>query len=706
MAEATFTSDFSETTSLKKILSDKIETSWKVIPPFWTLQNLIAVNPLKGFENLSFEKALRQASVFFEQQDLLDEMHEVNRQSIKWLQAFFDQGQATFTMPDREKGLFRAWKSLSFFDTQLHKKNRKKRRALKNLSEDPIEAMLEMFEDLGIKEKDQEIFLTLLLTTLPGWAAHVQYQTKWAAAQKYPVDQVDYLAFRLAIIWITWPQAKDLLTWFASEGKKTELNLPFLRSVEVKELDYRLRLIKKLDINKQEAFCIPLAQWIFCIDVRSEPMRRSLESLKRHETFGYAGFFGVPVTFHEEEEKECHACPVLLNPKHRIPLSNPKKGSIRNKIKYLYQSLKYTFTTPCALAEIAGIWAGALMVWRHFKPERKKVSFSFASTVEEAISFEEQCGYAEGMLRAIGLTKEFAPFVILCGHGGQTENNAFASALDCGACGGHAGGKNAEVLSSILNKEEIRKELKKRGIEISKETRFVAAEHNTTTDKISFSSLHGMEEIIADAESAQRFNNQERALKLGLSNPDKLEKRSRDWAEVRPEWGLAGNAAFIVGPREETKGIDLEGRTFLHSYDHKQDVDGAILRTILTAPMIVAQWINSQYFFSTYQPVSYGAGNKITKNVTGKIGVMQGNGSDLMHGLPFQSVFLNADENFHEPLRLLTIVFAPLSKLQAIVASEPQVASLIQNEWISMMCRDPDTKKFLFLNKKLDWVSY
>jgi uncharacterized protein YbcC (UPF0753/DUF2309 family) len=189
----------------------------------------------------------------------------------------------------------------------------------------------------------------------------------------------------------------------------------------------------------------------------------------------------------------------------------------------------------------------------------------------------------------------------------------------------------------------------------------------------------------------------------GGSRQTKL--RSIDWSQPRPEWGLAGNAAFIIGPRSLTKNIDLEGRCFLHSYDYAQDVECNSLNVILTAPMVVAQWINAQYLLSTMNNVAYGAGSKITKNITGKIGVMQGNASDLMTGLPLQSVYISDSEAYHEMQRLMTVVYAPRAMLDKIIAKQEILKKLFGNGWVRLTCIDPSDNQIYFLNEDIKWQS-
>jgi hypothetical protein len=163
--------------------------------------------------------------------------------------------------------------------------------------------------------------------------------------------------------------------------------------------------------------------------------------------------------------------------------------------------------------------------------------------------------------------------------------------------------------------------------------------------------------------------------------------RSRDWAQVRPEWGLAGCAAFIAAPRHRTAGIDLGGRSFLHSYDWRQDDGYGVLELIMTAPMVVASWISLQYYGSTVDNRVFGCGNKTLHNVVGTLGVLEGNGGDLRTGLPWQSVH-DGERYVHEPLRLNVVIEAPLDAMNAIIARHEHVRSLLDNGWLHLWALD------------------
>lgn len=315
----------------------------------------------------------------------------------------------------------------------------------------------------------------------------------------------------------------------------------------------------------------------------------------------------------------------------------------------------------------------------------------------------------------MGLTKNFAPLVVFCGHGSETQNNAYATALDCGACGGHHGAPNAKILAAMLNDKKIRRAIAEKGIVIPDETHFIAAQHNTTTDEVALYQTSSSENyakqiktLQSDLQKAREKNSLWRSGEMGKKLDSKKAAghtaiRAQDWAQVRPEWGLARNAAFIVGPRGLTKELNLEGRSFLHSYDYTVDEDGSSLTVILTAPMVVAQWINSQYFFSTYDNVAYGGGSKISKNITGKIGIMQGNASDLMHGLPLQSVNITDGKAYHKPLRLMTIVYAPRIMIDRIIAEQDILQKLFGNGWVTLAAIEPETGEKFILGRDLKW---
>jgi uncharacterized protein YbcC (UPF0753/DUF2309 family) len=276
-------------------------------------------------------------------------------------------------------------------------------------------------------------------------------------------------------------------------------------------------------------------------------------------------------------------------------------------------------------------------------------------------------------------------------------NNPHASSLQCGACGGHSGEVNARLVASLLNDPEVRTGLVHRGIEIPEDTIFLGALHDTSADEVViYTEDHasaGYESDLARARdwlaAAGKLARSERALRLPRTTGGEkaVARRGRDWAETRPEWGLADCSAFIAAPRARTTGKNLAGRAFLHDYDWKQDSEFAVLELILTAPVIVASWINLQYYGSTVAPQLFGAGNKLLHNVTGGIGVAEGNGGMLRPGLPWQSV-QDGERYIHEPLRLSVCIEAPRDAIAGVLARHDKVRELFDNKWLYLFALD------------------
>ncbi len=584
---------------------------------------------------------------------------------------------------------------------------------------------------------------------------------------------------------------------------------------------------RRMDHEDQLLATRPLAQFVFCIDVRSEVFRRHLEQRGGYETFGFAGFFGLPVSFRSlDEPHECDLCPVLLKPKHvvrEVPRTYDGAAAQRRRttaraaktLQELLHDLKHNVVTPYVMVEAVGWFFGwpllaktLLPRWHHrlggwlrqvlvpHVATTLTVDKLTAAEADEMVAAEqrlrlqrwlrerfqlegavltpqalerirqqalerlpestvtpgelghvlvlgkeherqvleelrrecrinprdtaarieritrtgftptEQAYYVEAALRLMGFTSSFARLVFLCGHASTSQNNPYESALDCGACGGSQGLPNARMFATIANRPQVRERLAARGLVIPSDTHFVAALHDTTTDRLHVDDLQDvptthrkeLARVLEDLDMAGAAAAAERLVRLapgGTGRPDArlaVEHRSRDWAEVRPEWGLAGNAWFIIGGRHLTRGRNLESRSFLHSYDAAIDPDGKLLEVIMTAPLIVAQWINSEYYFSTVAPDVYGSGSKVYHNVTGRIGVMTGNQSDLRMGLPVQSLFTGAHP-YHEPLRLTAIIEAPPARIAAIIARQPLLQTLFHHEWLRLIALDPAERR-------------
>jgi hypothetical protein len=470
-------------------------------------------------------------------------------------------------------------------------------------------------------------------------------------------------------------------------------------------------------------------QAAFCIDVRSEVFRRALETVSDDvETIGFAGFFGFPIEYVRLGDTHGGAqCPALLTPQFVISESvkgaSPhelddvrQKRSMRQRVAKAWRMFKFGaascfgFVGPVGLVYIQHLlrdtfgWGRPVALPSAFGLNRETYTrlapdLDAASARITGFPPEERVNVAEGVLKAMSLTEGFARLVVLAGHGSTTVNNPYASGLDCGACGGHSGEANARVAAAVLNDPHVREGLAQRGIRIPADTCFVAALHDTTTDTVSLFDKDSLpashsDDIVrfeAALEEAGRLARIDRAPLLHVEQADSIDKaimrRSTDWSQVRPEWGLAGCAAFIVAPRERTAHVNLQGRSFLHSYDWQQDESFNVLELIMTAPMIVASWINLQYYGSTVDNEVFGSGNKVLHNVVSAMGVLEGNGGDLRVGLPWQSIH-DGERYIHEPLRLTVIIEAPLDAMTDIIARHEQVRELVDNGWLYLFAMD------------------
>ena len=464
---------------------------------------------------------------------------------------------------------------------------------------------------------------------------------------------------------------------------------------------------------------------VSCIDTRSEGLRRHVESLGGYETLGFAGFFAVAIRFTSILGGAPNdLCPVLISPNHDITEAPaPQAGGAAARqvagmngmagAESAFHAAKEAFAAPFTLAEAAGWAAAPLSAAKTLAPAasaslRRRLRDAVAPAAPTVIDLDampddEQLLFAQVALTTMGLTRGFSRLVVLCSHGSTTENNPYQASLDCGACGGQAGAPNARTAVAILNRPAVRAGLCSLGIDIPDETLFVAAQHDTARDRVTLLDLHLIpEEYRADIErldgdlrrAGAALAGERCAVLPGVGralSPARAARhvanRSADWAQVYPEWGLAGNAAFIVAPRTVTRGIDLQRRTFLHSYEAGVDTDGSALETILTAPLVVAQWINCQYYFSTVAPAVFGAGTKTIHNVVGTVGVIAGHSGDLQLGLPWQSV-CDGERLLHEPLRLLAVVEAPLERIDMIVERNPVLQQLFGNDWVALAARD------------------
>lgn len=644
-----------------------------------------------------------------------------------WAASHFDEGQALW-QPYRTGGVFIAWREFAARDLtpEIH--------GLKGFgafvaatSRSQWRAIGRACETLGLKAEAANTGFHRLLMDLGGWAQYARYllwqaelygQNDSSAAELLAVrmvwDEALYELYKdqIAERWEKVVQAHTLpvtptrddvidavLQTAAERGQQRKLGLA-LAEATPRKIDGR-----------------PALQAAFCIDVRSEVYRRALETLDTGiETIGFVGFFGVTAAHKAAGSDVVEARgPVLLQMGTQTHAGESEEADLTRRYsaraKRAWGRFKLAAVSSFAFVEATGpVYAGKL-VRDALGLGHGHAGAEPAPQMDPSVDLEARIGMAMGILNAMSLTSNFAPIVLIAGHGANVTNNPHESGLHCGACGGYAGDVNARLLASVLNEKAVRDGVKEKGMEIPADTLFIPALHDTTTDTVTLydqdvpaangrSDMAQLRTWLTAAGQLARTERSARLPRAGQGND--VAKRARDWSELRPEWGLAGCRAFIAAPRGRTDGTTLSGQSFLHSYDWRKDEGFGVLELIMTAPVFVASWISLQYYGSTVAPQLFGGGNKLLHNVAGGIGVLEGNGGSLRPGLPWQSV--HDGENYqHDPLRLSVVIEAPREAMTDILRRHDGVRDLFDNGWLHLIAMDDDGKLGWRYDGNLSW---
>ncbi len=483
----------------------------------------------------------------------------------------------------------------------------------------------------------------------------------------------------------------------------------------------------------------PVAQVFFCIDEREESMRRALEEVDPDvETFSSAGYFGVAIDYKGIDDPHSAAfCPVVVKPRHAV-LEQPKAedsalletrrwrrrllGGLMRESFLSSKTLLRGWLSTSALGLLSAVpLIGHLLAPRRYAQLREWMNKAFLPEPRTELTLMRNTAQSQGAMTGLltgfapaektervasvlgpaGLTRGFARLVVVLGHGSTSLNNPHESAHDCGACGGRRGGPNARLFAAMANRPEVRERLRERGIQIPADTWFIGGYHDTCSDDVELYDLEALpathaadlDRVRESLDRAKARNAHERSRRFESCPPDAsfqdalrhVEERSEHLAEPRPEYGHCTNAVCIIGRRRLTRGLFLDRRAFLASYDAGQDPDGQGLRAVLAAVVPVCAGISLEYYFSFVDNGRYGCGTKLPHNVTGLVGVMDGHASDLRTGLPWQMV------EIHEPVRILFVIEASPERFMEAVNASPALKQLLVNRWIRAATIDPDS---------------
>ena len=542
-----------------------------------------------------------------------------------------------------------------------------------------------------------------------------------------------------------WQQLLNEVDEFSSLERRRMFQLAYERKYRVQALDaVAIHSTKRREIRASQTNTIPKFQVITCIDDREESFRRHLEEVEPQcETFGAAGFFAVVMYYRGAAEAHFRPlCPINIVPKHyvceepafSVEVESGKRSQRRKligRVSHQVHSGSRTivgglitglFGTLATFPLVARVLAPHItsrirdMIGGLVRPPGTELHLERAGKSpgpdweSQGYSIEEMAGIVVRILQDIGLVKNFSPLILFLGHGSSSLNNPHESAYNCGACSGGRGGPNARAFASMANDPRVRELVAKAGILIPDEVQFIGGYHNTCNDRVVYHDLDRLprpfrplfRDIQSSIDEARARNAHERVRRfesasLGLTPAEALrhaEERSEDLSQARPEYNHATNALCFVGQREWSRGLFLDRRSFLASYDPSiDDAIGKIVERILQAAIPVCGGISLEYYFSTVDPEGYGCGSKLPHNITALAGVMTGAASDLRPGLSAQMV------EIHEPIRILFVVQTAPQIMHRIVRDNPAIRTLVEGEWVQLALLDATTSQIMLYRK-------
>ncbi|MEZ6125968.1 MAG: putative inorganic carbon transporter subunit DabA [Planctomycetaceae bacterium] len=539
-----------------------------------------------------------------------------------------------------------------------------------------------------------------------------------------------------------WKELIQELADFSTHERQRIFHIAFERRYARSAMDAVATRVARPPIKPQN----PILQVTCCIDAREESFRRHIEEVSSDvQTFGAAGFFGIPMYYRGLGDAHYTAlCPIVVMPRFWLvedPVYSTEEtarakararrilGTATHRVlEQTHRSLGGAFVSallgPLATAPLVGytvfpgLTAQLNTVARHFveppqisrlRLERKESAAPGPEKDGIGFTVAEMAALGGKLLRDIGLIKDFAPIVLFLGHGSACLNNPHKSAYHCGACSGGAGGPNARAAAAMLNDPRVRKLLAVQGLEIPDETHFLGGQHNTATDEITFYDMellpswhvHRIQEIRDILSRACERNAQERCRRfesaaLDIAEEDALlhvQDRAQNLSETRPEYGNCTNSLCIVARRERLRGLFLDRRSFLMSYDPTQDdAESSVLMGTLSAVVPVCEGINLLYTFSAMDRQGFGSGSKLPHNATSMLGVMDGAASDLRTGLPWQGV------DIHEPMRLLFIIETTPEAMLSIMARNPTIDRICRGGWVQLAVLDPHSPTIMYFS--------